>query len=54
MPIMTDPKELADTIERATHVMLRFAYNDLHQLREPEIQMIVAALRGHGAAPSKD
>ena len=43
---LTDPKELAELIESAEQVMLRFGYQDgFHKLPKEEIALILAALR---------
>lgn len=56
-PPFADPKDLADFIEKAIEdggqLMVRLGYqNGFHKLREPETEMILAALRAYVAPTS--
>ena len=47
MPTLTNPQALADTIEDAASLILRWGHAQMRQLPAAEIAMIVAALRAY-------
>lgn len=47
MPTITEPAKLADTIEDAANLILRWGHGQMRQLPAAEIEMIVAALRAY-------
>lgn len=45
MPTITDPKVLADALEDADNVILRWGHGQMRQLPAAELEMVTAALR---------